>query len=106
MALKVTSVSQCLEKKLQVMGFEIPDLLFIFFLLSILNFIFGAGAGKFFLVWLPTLAVALAIRLGKRGKPDNYILHLGRFWLRPKALWAFLESKAFKAPPFLKKKGA
>lgn len=106
MALKVTSVSQCLEKKLQVMGFEIPDLLFIFFLLSILNFIFGAGAGKFFLVWLPTLAVALSIRIGKRGKPDNYILHLGRFWLRPKALWAFLDSKAFQTPPFLKRKGA
>lgn len=106
MALKVTSVSQCLEKKLQVMGFEIPDLFFIFFLLSILNVIFGAGAGKLFLVWLPTFAVAVAIRLGKRGKPDNYILHLGRYWLRPKALWAFPESQMFQTPPLLRKKGS
>lgn len=106
MALKVTPVSQCLEKKLQVMGFEIPDLLFVFFLLSILNFLFGTTSGKLFLVWLPTLAVALTIRIGKRGKPDNYLLHLGKFWMRPKALWAFPESKTFQSPPQLKHKGA
>lgn len=105
MALKVTPVSQCLEKKLQVMGFEIPDLLFVFFLLSILNFFFGTTSGKFFLVWLPTLAVAFTIRIGKRGKPDNYLLHLGKFWMRPKALWAFPESKTFQIPPTLKRKG-
>lgn len=105
MALKVTPVSQCLEKKLQVMGYEIPDLLFIFFLLSIFNFIFGTSSGKLFLVWLPTLVVALTIRIGKRGKPDNYLLHLGKFWMRPKALWAFAESKTFQLPPKLKSKG-
>ncbi|MFN7729696.1 MAG: hypothetical protein ACK5P7_11115 [Bdellovibrio sp.] len=105
MALKVTPVSQCLEKKLQVMGYEIPDLLFIFFLLSILNFLFGAMPGKLFFVWFPTLAVALTIRIGKRGKPDNYLLHLGKFWARPKALWAFPESKNFQDPPHFKRKG-
>lgn len=106
MALKVTPVSQCLEKKLQVMGFEIPDLLFVFFLLSILNFLFGTTSAKLFLVWFPTLAVALTIRIGKRGKPDNYLLHLGKFWMRPKVLWAFPESKTFQSPPQFKRKGA
>ena len=41
MELKVTEVSRCLDKKMMIMGFEIPDLLFIFLTMSILNFLFG-----------------------------------------------------------------
>lgn len=105
MSLKVTSVSQCLEKKLQVAGFEIPDLLFIFFLLSVLNFFFGAGSAKLFCVWLPTILVALVIRIGKRGKPDNYLLHLAKYCVRPKTIWAFPTSLNYQTPPKLKRKG-
>ena len=89
MALKSEPTSQSLERKLMIAGFEIPDLLAIFSLLATLNFLFGATGQKLLLVWLPTAALALALRLGKRGKPDNYLVHLARFHFAPKYLLAF-----------------
>lgn len=97
MSLKATPVSQCLDKKLQVMGYEIPDLLFIFSLLSVLNFLFGTSNLKLLTVWLPTLAIAIIIRIGKRGKPDNHLIHLFRFYFKPKTLCAFSESEKFQS---------
>ncbi len=99
MALKATPVSRCLDKRLQIGGFEVPDLLAIFFLLSILNFIFGRTDMKLALVWLPTVALAVVLRLGKRGKPDNYLIHLGRYHLRKKTLFAFYEPTHWISPP-------
>lgn len=106
MSIKITSVSQCLEKKLKFVGFEIPDLLFILSFLSVMNFLFGAFKGKIFIVWIPTVIVALVLRIGKHGKPDNYLIHKLRFLFQPKVLLAFPEATNFKAPPKLKTKGA
>jgi hypothetical protein len=91
MELKTTSVSKCLDKKMLIMGFEIPDLLIIFLTISILNFIFGSTGMKFILVWLPSIALALTIRFCKRGKPDNYLLHWLRFQIKPGIISAFVE---------------
>jgi len=108
LALNTTPVSQCLDKKLLIFGYEIPDLLAIFLLLSVLNFTFGSTGMKLYLVWLPTLTLALTLRLGKRGKPDNYLLHLVRFQTQPKLLSAFQDATHFQTPPRLhsKKEGA
>ena len=103
MDLQTTSVSQCLEKKLLIAGFEVPDLLAIFTVLSALNFIFGATHQKLLLVWLPSLALAATLRLGKRGKPDNYLVHWMRFRLSQRYLSAFPEPSYEFAPPTLKK---
>lgn len=102
MALKCTPVSRCLDKKLQIAGFEIPDLLAVFFLLSILNFFFGRTEMKLLCIWLPTLAVAAILRASKRGKPDNYLLHWCQFQLRCKELFAFDDSAQWKVPPRLR----
>ena len=91
-ALKITPVSRCLDKKMQIAGFDIPDLLFIFSALSVLNFVFGRTDFKIALVWLPTLLLAAVLRLGKRGKPENYLLHLFRYHLRKKQLFAFFDA--------------
>lgn len=91
MTLKATPVSRCLEKKMQIAGFDVPDLLFIFATLSILNFLFGQSDYTIGLVWLPTLALAAVLRLGKRGKPENYLVHLFRHHSRQKRLFAFLD---------------
>ncbi len=51
MAIKTTHVSKCLDKKLLVMGYEVPDLLAIFLLLSVLNLTigqFGVKQGQLF----------------------------------------------------------
>jgi hypothetical protein len=103
MALKVEPTSKSLERKLLIMGFEIPDLLAIFLLLSILNFSFGSTNYKLFLVWLPTLAAAVTLRIAKHGKPDNYLIHLGKYYSQKKHLSAFKPPTITKPTPKLKR---
>ena len=105
MELKVTEVSRCLDKKMMIMGFEIPDLLFIFLTMSILNFLFGTTNLKMLFVWLPSAAIALTIKLTKRGKPDNYLIHKIKFFVQPKYLRAFVDSHNFKEIPKYMRKG-
>ncbi len=103
MSLRTEPTSQSLDKKLLILGFEVPDVLAIFLLLSILNFIFGQTNYKFFLVWLPVCLVAVILRIGKRGKPDNYLIHLGKFHVSPKYYSAFKEPTVNQASPQISK---
>ena len=80
------------------MGYEVPDLLAIFLLLSVLNLTVGQFGAKLLLVWLPTISFALVLRFGKRGKPENYLVHLLRFKFGPKHLCAFSESPKWIPP--------
>lgn len=89
MNLKMTPVSRCLDKKMIIFGFEVPDLLLIFMTLSVLNFLFNQTDFKLFLIWLPTLSLAGVLRFTKRGKPENYLVHWLRFQIRPGVLSAF-----------------
>lgn len=98
MGLKTTHVSKCLDKKLLVMGYEVPDLLAIFLLLSILNLTFGQFGAKLLSVWLPTISFALVLRYSKRGKPNNYLIHYLRHKFGPKSLCAFSESIKWESP--------
>jgi hypothetical protein len=93
-----THVSKCLDKKLTMAGFEVADLLIIFMMLAVLNFIFGEGF-KLLFVWIPTITLALVLRFGKRGKPDNYLVHLIRYHTRPGVYSAFLEPTIVLPPP-------
>lgn len=107
MELKVTEVSRCLDKKMMIMGFEIPDLLFIFLTMSILNFLFGTINLKLFFVWLPSATIALTIKLTKRGKPDNYLIHWLRFQIKPGVLTAFQgPTNQTPGPTLLQRKSA
>lgn len=99
--LRESTVSKCLDKKLTMLGYEVPDLMVIFVTLSTLNFIFGDGL-KLPCVWLPTIAIALTLRFGKRGKPDNYLVHWLRFQIRPGVYSAFTEPSIQTPPPRLK----
>ena len=105
MGLRTASVNQCLDKKLLIFGYEIPEILAIFLLLSILNFVFPPGF-KLVFVWLPTMAVAAILRVGKRGKPDNYLMHLARHKMQPSLLSAFDEPTECISPPKLNKRSA
>lgn len=103
MEIQSTPVSRCLDKKMIILGYEVPDLLMIFLTLSVLNFLFGMTSMKLVLVWLPTIALALVLRLGKRGKPENYMVHWIRFQIKPGYLSAFKESTEWNPPPSLKR---
>jgi hypothetical protein len=89
MALKTSVVYRCLEKKTLVFGFEIVDLFIVFSCLAALNFLMRGLPYKFFLSWGPAATLALGLRLGKRGKPENYLLHLARSHLSPLVFSAF-----------------
>lgn len=104
MELKATEVSRCLDKKMMIMGFEVPDLLIIFLTISILNFLFGTTSLKWLFVWLPSAALAITIRLTKRGKPENYLVHWLRFQMKPGILKAFPEPTINVPPPTLRKR--
>lgn len=99
MGLKSTEVSRCLEKKLLLFGYELPDVLIIFMLLAVLDLLFGRTDNKFVLVWLPVVVLAIALRIAKRGKPDNFLLHSIRFYVRPRVLSAFPEPSVRIHPP-------
>lgn len=101
MSLKYTMVSKCLDKRLRIGGFEIPDLLILFLTVSILNFIFGQTDLKLFLVWMPSIALAAVLYFGKKGKPDNFLVHWLRFQFRPGVLRAFPEPTVLNDPPTL-----
>lgn len=78
-----TRVPRALEMKSKLFGYELPDLLLIFFNLGITNLIFGGTSLRYVLVWGTTLSLALFLFFAKRGRPDNYIQHLGEFLIRP-----------------------
>ena len=104
MSIKTTPVSKCLDKKLLIMGYEIPDLIAIFILLSVLNLTLGSLGSKLLLVWLPTISFALILRYGKKDKPENYLVHLIRYKFAPKNLSAFYMSPKWKSPKTNKEK--
>ena len=58
-------------------------MLMVFLLLAMLNLAFGRTDYKLLLVWLPTVALAVALRLAKRGKPDNFLCSLGALPVAP-----------------------
>ena len=105
MSVRSEPTSKSLEKKLLILGFEVPDVLAIFLLLSVLNFMFGQTNYKLFLVWLPVATIAITLRVGKRGKPDNYLIHLVKFYFHKKYLSAFSEpskDKPYKVRKIIK----
>lgn len=91
MSLRVSKINQCLEKKLKILGFEVPDVLALFFVVSVLNFVTGPLNMRLVTVWIPAIVLACVLWIGKRGKADGYLVHLLRFHLLPKRLSAFFD---------------
>lgn len=80
MSLLVSKVPRALETKAKLFGFELGDLLLIFFYLSLTNLVFGSTRLKFPIVWLGSVVLAGTLYFVKRGKPDNYLQHAGQFY--------------------------
>ena len=86
MSLLVTKVPRSLEAKTKLFGFELGDLLLVFFYLSISNLIFGSTVARPIAVWLGTGVLAGVLYFSKRGKPDGYLQHLGEYSRLPGVL--------------------
>ncbi len=104
MALKTSDVYRCLDRKTLVLGFEIVDMFLVFSCLALLNLLLGGLPYKFYWTWGPSLALGLFLRLGKAGKPENYLTHLMRFHFSPGVWSAFPLAQPRKR--FTKKKGS
>jgi hypothetical protein len=100
--LRQANVPTCLDKRLMILGFEVPDLLAILVLLSALQLFLGDLGNQLILVWLPSVVLALTLWIGKRGKPENYLIHWVRFQLKPGRLSAFEQATRFE--PYLTRK--
>lgn len=94
--LETTRVPRALEMKSKLFGFELPDLLLIFFTLAFTNFIFGSTAFRYPLVWGTTLSLALFLFIAKRGKPDSYLQHLGEYIASPSYFAGGAPDKSYK----------
>jgi hypothetical protein len=81
--LMTTKVPRALEMKSKLFGFELPDLLLIFMNLAITNLVFGTTSFRYPLVWGTTLGLALVLFFAKRGRPDNFLQHLGEYISTP-----------------------
>ena len=87
--MRVTPISRCLDRRLVLFGFDVGDLLCVFFTLSCLYLVFGQTQMKILCVWLPTVSLACILRYGKKGKPEKYIIHWVRFQIMPGVFEAF-----------------
>lgn len=81
--LLTSRVPRALEMKSKMFGFELPDLLLIFMNLALTNLVFGGTSFRYPLVWGTTLGMALFLFFAKRGRPDNYLQHLGEYFSKP-----------------------
>lgn len=102
--MRAVDVSKSLDKKLMMFGYEVLDVLAIFLTLSVLNLLFGQSGMSLLLVWIPTTLLAVVLRVGKRGKPDKFLLHWLRYQVKPGVYSAFPEPTGWKVPPRLLRK--
>lgn len=83
MELKSSTVHRNLDAKLKVVGLEVHDLLFVLLFASVMNLLFGKTAFAIYLVFLLPMTMAGVLFFAKRNKPDQYLIHLIRFYLSP-----------------------
>lgn len=93
MEIQSSSVHRKLDAKLKIAGLEAPDLLFVLIFAAVMNLFFGRTSLALPLVLvLPSLTLA-TLYIGKRDKPDGFLIHLVRFYLTPGFFSAGDESK-------------
>ena len=91
--LKTSAVHRKLDAKFKIGGIEATDLLAVLILAAIMNLFFGRFSfGPIFFLGLPAV-LFVALYLGKKGKPEGFLLHAMKFYLSPGELHAGEERK-------------
>lgn len=79
MSLETSTVHRNLDAKMKIMGLEAPDLLSVLIFAALMNLFFGKTTFAPILVFiLPALALVV-LYIGKKNKPDDYLIHLARY---------------------------
>ena len=92
----ISSVPRTLEGRSKIFGMELSDILLLFTNLSVQNLIFGSTGFKFPMVWGTTLILGFVLFFIKRGKPDNYLQHLGQYLAAPSVRYASSPDRFYK----------
>ena len=75
------------------MGLEIQDVVVLTLLASVLNLIFGHTRFGVYMTFIPSLTMAVVLYVGKRGRPDKFLMHLIRYYITPGSLSSGEKSK-------------
>lgn len=83
MELHSSTVQRNLDAKFKIMGLEAPDLLSVLIFAAVMNLFFGnSNFAVVLVVVIPALLLA-ALYIGKKGRPEMFMIHLLRFYLTP-----------------------
>ena len=93
MELNSSTVHRKLDARLKIAGLEAPDLLFVMIFAAVMDLFFGQTRLALPLAIVLPVLMLLVLYIGKRDKPDSFLIHLVRFYLTPGFLSAGLESK-------------
>lgn len=83
MELETSRVHRNLDGKLKVMGLEAPDLILVLLLAAIMNLLFGQTSFVLPLVFGLSSVLLAVLYIGKRGKPQDYLIHLIKYLANP-----------------------
>ncbi|MBX3034584.1 MAG: hypothetical protein KF865_11725 [Bdellovibrionaceae bacterium] len=93
MEIQTSNVHRKLDAKLKIAGLEAPDLLFVLIFAAVMNLFFGRTSLALPLVLVLPSVMLFTLYIGKRDKPDGFMIHLARFYLTPGFFSAGEESK-------------
>lgn len=88
MSLLVSQTNRQLQRSIKIVGFEIFDLLIIFSYLSLMSLLLGSSSLKTPIAWGGAVLIAIVLFITKRNKPENYLVHKIRYWLKPGTYFA------------------
>jgi len=89
--IETSKVSRSLDRKSLILWLEITDIFALVTFCASLNLIFGHTHLKTYLVYLPTVILAVTLIVAKRGKPENFLFHFLKHHLGPKHLSCFYQ---------------
>jgi hypothetical protein len=83
MELKSSTTHRGLNIKMKIGGLEALDLIFSLILMAFLNLIIGhTSFGIAIVLGVPSFLL-ICLYVGKKNKPDDFLLHLLKFYLTP-----------------------
>lgn len=88
-----SEVHRNLDAKFKIGGLEALDLLIALIFGAVMNLFFGGTALEIPLVIGGPVLIIAVFYFGKKGKPENFMAHLIRFYLEPGFFSAGKESK-------------
>jgi len=83
MDLDTSQVHRDLDAKFKIGGLEAFDLLMALIFGAVMNLFFGGTPFEVPLAVGGPIAIILVMYLGKKGKPENYMAHLLKFYMEP-----------------------